>query len=252
MTARPLARERRHTQRFLEHAHTFSPVHLDTEVDMSAVRDHRANAKTRGDRYSWVTYLLHAAARVLAAHPEANAAITGRRWPKVASYPTVNVKLTLDKRLNGHRLVFSAVLPDCDTASLDDIQRDVDRLKDGDAATMPELRGARMLQKLPWPLGQLVFRLGARSLARRPAIMGTLAVTSLGHSAVDGFHSVGGTTITLGAGRVLDRPVVRDGAIVVAPVMRLNLTFDHRVIDGAEAAEILTELCSALEKFDAS
>lgn len=252
MTSRPLAPERRHTQRFLEYAHTFSPVHLDTEVDMSAVRDHRAEAKADGIRYSWVTYLLHAASRVLAAHPEANAAITGRRWPKVANYPSVNVKLTLDKRLGGHRLVFSSVLPDCDTASLDDIQRDIDRLRDGDPATMPELKGARMLQKLPWPLGRLVFRLGARSLARRPAIMGTLAVTSLGHSAVDGFHSVGGTTITLGAGRVADRPVVRDGAVVVAPVMRLNLTFDHRVIDGAEAAEILTELAAALEKFDAS
>jgi pyruvate/2-oxoglutarate dehydrogenase complex dihydrolipoamide acyltransferase (E2) component len=89
----------------------------------------------------------------------------------------------------------------------------------------------------------------ARSPRRRTDVLGTLAVTSLGHRPVDGFHSNGGTTITLGVGRVLDRPVVRGAEIVSAPVMRLSLAFDHRVIDGAEAADVLGDLVAALEDF---
>lgn len=58
---------------------------------------------------------------------------------------------------------------------------------------------------------------------------------------------MGGTTTTFGVGRVLERPVVREGRIVVAPVLRLSLAFDHRVIDGAEAADVLTEVKKALE-----
>jgi pyruvate dehydrogenase E2 component (dihydrolipoamide acetyltransferase) len=41
----------------------------------------------------------------------------------------------------------------------------------------------------------------------------------------------------LSLGRIADRPVVRDGEIVVRPVGYVALTFDHRVVDGARAAE---------------
>lgn len=51
-------------------------------------------------------------------------------------------------------------------------------------------------------------------------------------------------------GRIADRPVARDGAVVIAPVMRLSLAFDHRVIDGAEAADVLTEIKDALEAYE--
>jgi hypothetical protein len=89
-----------------------------------------------------------------------------------------------------------------------------------------------------------------RDLRRRPEIFGTVSVSSLGHGQVDGFHSVGGTALTVNLGRVAQRPVVRDGVLAVAPVMRLNLAFDHRVLDGALAAEVLGALKHSLEEFD--
>jgi pyruvate/2-oxoglutarate dehydrogenase complex dihydrolipoamide acyltransferase (E2) component len=224
---------------------SYAPVFIDTEVDMTEVRRHRAS----GRRYSYVTYLLHTAARVLMAHPDANAAIQGRRFPRVAKYSQINGKLALDARIGGERVVLSCVLPGLDHAGLDDIQNQVERLRDGDPETMPEFAGIRALRRLPWPLGALVFRGAMRSLRRRPQLLGTFAVTSLGHRPVDGFYSCGGTTVTLGAGQVADRAVVRDGALTIAPVMRLSLTFDHRVIDGAEAADVLADIRSALERF---
>jgi pyruvate/2-oxoglutarate dehydrogenase complex dihydrolipoamide acyltransferase (E2) component len=251
MTYAPIARERRHTLYFLEETRAFAPVFLDTEVDMTAVSAHRAAARTTDRRYSTVSYVLYAAARAMAHHPEANAAIRGRYWPRIARYDAVAVKMTLDQVLNGQRVVLSVIMPGLDQASLDEVQRQVDGYRAGDPARMPEFKGARLLHRLPWPLGPAAFRSVARPLRRRAEILGTVAVSSLGHRPVDAFHAVGGTTVTLGVGQVSHRPVVRDGAIQVAPVMRLSLTFDHRVIDGAEAADVLTDVKDGLERFPA-
>jgi pyruvate/2-oxoglutarate dehydrogenase complex dihydrolipoamide acyltransferase (E2) component len=239
-------RRRRHTLFFLGEIRSFAPVFLDTEVDMTAVLADRAAAT--GPRRSFVSYVVHAGARALAAHPDANAAIRGSWRPRIATADTVTVKLALDRTLGGRRVVLAGLLPDVDRADLDAIQAMVETLR-GDPDTMPEFAGVRALHRLPGPLGRLAFRATARPLRRRAALFGTLAVTSLGHRAVDGFHSVGGTTVTLGVGRILDRPVVRAGAVAIAPVMRLNLCFDHRVIDGAEAADLLTDIKDRLESF---
>lgn len=248
MSASAIERERRHTLYFLNEIRAFAPVFLDTEIDMSRIQDHRAAARQEGRRISLVTYVLHATARVLAVHPEANAGIRGRIRPRVTRYESVSGKLVLDKTLNGRRIVASAILPDLDRADLDAIQRQVDRYREGDPALMEEYAGMRTLHRLPWPLGPVAYRRTVRPLGRRQEFMGSFSVSSLGHRPVDGFHSVGGTTITVGVGQVADRPIVRDGRIVSAPVMRLNLSFDHRVIDGAEAADVLAEIKSSLER----
>jgi pyruvate/2-oxoglutarate dehydrogenase complex dihydrolipoamide acyltransferase (E2) component len=251
MTVQPIAVQRRHTLHFLREAGAIVPVFLDTDVDMTGLLAHRRAAKAAGRRYSVVSYVLQAAAQVLEKHPEANAAIRGRRFPRIARYSSVNGKLTLDKTLGGHRVVLSVVLPDLQAADLDSVQRQVDYFRDGDPATLPEFKNVHKLHKLPWPLGTAAFAAAVRPLRTRATMFGSFAVTSLGHRPVDGFHSVGGTTVTLGLGRIAERPVVRDGVIVVRQTMRLNLAFDHRVIDGAEAADVLADLKTALETIGA-
>ena len=245
----PIARQRRHTLAFLEEIRSVSPVFLSTDVDMTRVTGHRAAMLAQGRRYSLVTYVLHAAARVIHAHPEANSALVGTLRPRLVRSPSAHGKLTLDKTLHGQRIVLTAVLPDLQRASLDEIQRMVDQYRTLDPAVAAQFAPVRALHKLPRALGRLAFRTAARSASRRTSAFGTFAVTSLGHSAVDDFYSVGGTTITLGVGRCTDQPVVRGGQIQVAPVLRLSLTFDHRVIDGAEAADVLGDLVARLEEF---
>ncbi|MGW3571239.1 2-oxo acid dehydrogenase subunit E2 [Streptomyces sp. NPDC000941] len=246
----PIAPERRHTLHFLREIRSFSPVFLDTEVDMTRVMQHRARARESGQPYSVLSYVLHVSSRVLVAHPEANAAIRGRLRPRVARYAAANAKVTLDKTMGGRRVVLSAVLPGLDSQGLLDIQKQLDHVKDMDPQKAPEFGGVRLLHRLPGPVGRALFRRTVRPLETRARFMGTFAVTSLGHRPVDGFHSVGGTTITLGVGRAADRPVVRGGQVDIAKVMRLSLAFDHRVIDGAEAADVLTDIKDGLETFD--
>ncbi|MBP6331999.1 MAG: 2-oxo acid dehydrogenase subunit E2 [Aminivibrio sp.] len=52
----------------------------------------------------------------------------------------------------------------------------------------------------------------------------------------------------LGIGRTNDMPVAVDGEVVVRPMMALSLAHDHRVIDGAPAAEFLSLLIGLVEK----
>lgn len=247
--AQPLARERRPTLYLMNEVRAISAVFLDTEVDMSRVRGLRERARDSGGHYSVVSFVLLATARALARHPAANAAIGGRRRPRVLGFEQVSGKLTFDKTINGQRVVLATVLPGLETAGLDDVQATIDRVQAGDAAALPDFAGARLLHRLPTAVGSALFRRAVRPLGRRAAVTGTFAVTSLGHRPVDGFYSVGGTTITIGVGRIADRPAVRDGAIVIAPLMQLNLTFDHRVIDGAEAADLLADIKTELENY---
>jgi len=54
----------------------------------------------------------------------------------------------------------------------------------------------------------------------------------------------------LGVGRIKDMPVVRDGKIEIRKILNLSLSFDHRVVDGAEAARFLNTFISHLEDPD--
>ena len=51
----------------------------------------------------------------------------------------------------------------------------------------------------------------------------------------------------LGMHNIVERPIVRDGGIVVAPVMYVALSYDHRIIDGRESVGFLVAIKEALE-----
>lgn len=51
----------------------------------------------------------------------------------------------------------------------------------------------------------------------------------------------------LGMHAILDRPVARDGAVVIRPMMNLALSYDHRLIDGREAVGFLKRIKACIE-----
>lgn len=57
-----------------------------------------------------------------------------------------------------------------------------------------------------------------------------------------------GTTAILSVGRAVEKPVVRDGNIEVAPVLEVTLSFDHRVIDGGLAQRFMARIRENLEE----
>ena len=78
---------------------------------------------------------------------------------------------------------------------------------------------------------------------------GTFTITNLGMYDVDGFTPVINLpeAAILGVGRIAPRAVVVDGEIVVRHMMVLSLVFDHRLVDGAPAAQFLQYLKDLIE-----
>ena len=78
---------------------------------------------------------------------------------------------------------------------------------------------------------------------------GTFTITNLGANEIDGFTPIINPPQVgiLGVGRVVEKPVIVSGEIAKGETMYLSLTFDHRVIDGAPAAEFLQTVKRLLE-----
>jgi pyruvate dehydrogenase E2 component (dihydrolipoamide acetyltransferase) len=91
----------------------------------------------------------------------------------------------------------------------------------------------------------------ARDRKLKPAEMkgSTFSITNFG--AIGGEYATPiinyPETAILGLGAIEERPVVRDGEVVAAPTLPLSLSIDHRVIDGAVAAEFANTVMEHLE-----
>jgi pyruvate dehydrogenase E2 component (dihydrolipoamide acetyltransferase) len=101
--------------------------------------------------------------------------------------------------------------------------------------------------------------IGARDLAERakngklkPDEMsaGTFTISNLGAFGVETLVAIiqPPQTAILGVGAVAAQPAVRDGAVVVRQMMKVALSADHRVTDGAQGARFLAEIKRLLEK----
>ena len=77
----------------------------------------------------------------------------------------------------------------------------------------------------------------------------TFSVSNLGMYDVDSFAAIifPPHAAVLAVGTVKEQPVVRDGQLAIGQVMKATLSTDHRVADGAEAAQFLVEIKQLLE-----
>jgi pyruvate dehydrogenase E2 component (dihydrolipoamide acetyltransferase) len=114
------------------------------------------------------------------------------------------------------------VVRDCDSRSVDELGADVDRLAEAARAGRlepEELRGSTF------------------TVTSAGKLAGLFQTPLVNHPEV----------AILSVGRIAQRPVVRDGEIVPAPIGYVSVTFDHRVVDGARAAEFGLEVIRLLE-----
>jgi pyruvate dehydrogenase E2 component (dihydrolipoamide acetyltransferase) len=78
---------------------------------------------------------------------------------------------------------------------------------------------------------------------------GTFTISNLGSSGVEFFKAIVNPPecAILAVGAVIKQPVVIDDEIVVRPMMKITLSFDHRIVDGAPAARFLASVKANLE-----
>jgi pyruvate dehydrogenase E2 component (dihydrolipoamide acetyltransferase) len=105
------------------------------------------------------------------------------------------------------------------------------------------------LKEISSVIKALVEKAREGKLTKNDLTGGTFTVTNLGMYGVDFFIPIINPpeTAILGVGRVAEKPVVADNALVAKPVMNLSLAYDHRVVDGAPAAQFLRRVKQLLE-----
>ncbi|HEY5661015.1 MAG TPA: dihydrolipoamide acetyltransferase family protein [Gaiellaceae bacterium] len=159
---------------------------------------------------------LKACAESLREFPELNARLEGDEIVYLDRYD-LGVAVQTE-----HGLVVP-VVRECDERSVDELQADVERLAEGARAgtlAAEELRGSTF------------------TLTSAGKLAGLFQTPLVNHPEV----------AILSIGRIVERPVVRDGAVVAARVGYVSVTFDHRVVDGARAAEFGLAVIRRLEQ----
>jgi pyruvate dehydrogenase E2 component (dihydrolipoamide acetyltransferase) len=108
----------------------------------------------------------------------------------------------------------------------------------------------KSLTEISTELVSLVAKANKGALTLNEVTGGTFTITNLGMFGIDAFTPIINPpeSAILGAGRILEKPTVIEGRIEARSVMTLSLTFDHRVLDGAVAAQFLGRLAQILEK----
>jgi len=99
---------------------------------------------------------------------------------------------------------------------------------------------------------ELVQKAIERRLSREEMSGSTFTITSLGMFGIDQFSAIlqPPEAAILAVGRIADRPVAREGQVVIRPMMTLTLSIDHRVLDGVLGANFLTSLKNYIENPD--
>jgi pyruvate dehydrogenase E2 component (dihydrolipoamide acetyltransferase) len=201
-------------------AESIGPVptfYLTAELDVERVSEMRKAMAELGDDYkvSVNDIVLKAVATALAQHPEVNAHWLGDRIRQFARVH-LGVAVAIDEGL------ITPVVFDADKKRLRDIAREV---------------------------RELATRAKARRLKTEEYTGSTFSVSNLGMFGIDQFTAIINPPEAgiLAIGAVEAKPVVVGEAVVVRRRMRVTMSCDHRVIDGATGAKFLATLRRLIE-----
>ncbi len=211
---------RRIAERLVEAQQNAAMLTTFNEVDMSAVMATRSDFKEHfekryGVKLGFMSFFVKAAIDALKLVPAVNAEIRGNDIV-YKNYYDIGVAVSTEKGL---------VVP---------VVRNAERLS---------------FAEIEQTIGELAARARDRKLTIEELQGGTFSITNGGV-----FGSLMSTPILnppqsgiLGMHTIQDRPVARDGQVVIRPMMYVALTYDHRIIDGREAVTFLKRVKECVE-----
>jgi len=207
-------------RRLKEAQNTAAMLTTFNDVDMTEVMAARAKykdlfEKKHGVRLGFMGFFTKAVCMALKDVPAVNAMIEGDEIV-YRNYADISVAVSAPNGL------VVPVLRDAQARSVAEIERGIGefgkRAKDG-TLTIEDMTGGTFTISNGGVFGSLL----------------STPIINPPQSAVLGLH------------RIEDRPVVRDGQIVIRPMMYLALSYDHRLIDGREAVTFLVAVKNAIE-----
>jgi pyruvate dehydrogenase E2 component (dihydrolipoamide acetyltransferase) len=214
-----LSSVRRTIARRLTEAWQAPAFQISMSADMTRAKElHARLAELAGDgpKPTLTDILTKASAAALMRHRAVNARFTGEA---IERYPSADIGLAV-------------AIPDGLVVPV---------IRGSDRRTIAEIAAARV---------DLVQRSRAGKLKTEDLEGGTFTISNLGMYGVEQFVAVLNPpqAAILAVGAVEDRPVARDGELVVRPMMTMTLTSDHRALDGATASDFLRTVKSFLEE----
>lgn len=208
-------------ERLLLSKQTIPHFYLHAEVDMAPLMALRkqVNAQaeqTHGNKYSVNDFVLKAAINAAQAVPAVNASFAGDSIVQFASVG-MSVAIAVEDGL------VTPVIKSAETKSLLQISKEV---KD------------------------MAARAKDKKLKPNEFDGGTITVSNLGAWGVESFDAIVNPpqALIVSVGGAIEKPVVKDGQIVPGLRMNLGISCDHRVVDGAVAAQFLAEMKKLLEQ----
>jgi pyruvate dehydrogenase E2 component (dihydrolipoamide acetyltransferase) len=217
----PLSRKRRITaERMSLSARTVARLTMNVRVDATEMIHLRERLKpdyeARGGRLTHNDLLVKVVAIALVDHPYLNA-----RWTDqgIALLQQVNVGVAV-------AVPDGLVVP---------VIRDADR---------------KRLEEISAEAARLVARAREDRLSMEDITGGTFTITNLGMYGVESFTPIVNPpeAAILGVGTMEEQPVARNGQVALRPMMTLSLSFDHRIVDGAPAAQFMQRVKQLLEE----
>jgi pyruvate dehydrogenase E2 component (dihydrolipoamide acetyltransferase) len=207
----------RMTQSWTSVPHFFLVRDVDCTELVAAQKKWSAEAeKTQGAAPTITDLLIGIVARVLAKHPRMNSS-----WTKKGIQSNADINISVAMAVKDG--VVAPVIHKADTAKLAEI-----------SAQRRELTER------------------ARAGRLRPADItgGTFTLSNLGMYKVDAFSAIitPPQAAILAVGSISERVVPVDGTPAIRPMMTMTLSSDHRVVDGARAAEFLSDLANAIRE----
>lgn len=217
---REMSRIRKTTaRRMTEAKQTIPHFYVTVEVDMGAAVAFReqinAQIEEKANKVSFNDFVVKAAALALRQYPNLNQSISGETL-----YTHENIDVNLAVAIEGG--LIAPFIPDTDQKSLGTI--------------------ARMSK-------DLAGRARNGGLLPEEYQGGTFTISNLGMFDVDEFIAIINPpqAAILAVGSIREQPVVADGEITAGHRMKLSLSADHRVTDGAEVARFLGEVKKLLQ-----
>ncbi len=216
----PLKGIRKVTAQHMNEAWKAPHVTLMDEADvteLAAVRDkEKVNAEKKGIKLTYLAYIVKATVEALKKHPMLNAALEGE---DIIVKKYFNIGIAVD---TGEGLLVP-VVKGADKKDLISIASEIENY-------------AKLAKERKLDLADM--QGGSFTISNIGVIAGTFFTPVLNSPEVG----------ILGIGRMAEKAVVRDGKVVVRKMLPLMVTFDHRVVDGAEAARFMAYLIGLLQK----
>lgn len=221
-------------------------THLYIDIDMTWAEEMRQQMSRLGKRVTPTAFLLKCIGIAQKAHPDTRTTVLP--FGRSVTFENIVAGFTVERFINSQPALFFGAIDSPDQKSLEEITAELQDHAVKDFKEVLQLRLQSKFTNFPWFLRRLIIWLGMTFPGFRLQCLGaTFGLSSLGKFGVKAMVPPCVSTSTFGVGSVEERPVVRDGKVVVRKMMTLSLNFDHRAIDGAPAARFLQDVKTLLE-----